>query len=67
MKPILLQLARRTDSGHIFTFSNEHHMRELSHSDHFPKQLKSKKKVNSQKVTWQSLKVTHGSGRNEMW
>jgi hypothetical protein len=42
-------------------------MRELSHSDRFPKQLKSKKKVNSQKVTWHSLEVTRGSGRSDMW
>jgi hypothetical protein len=46
-KPIPLRPARRVDSGHIFTFSNGLCMRELSHSDHFSKQLK------SQQVNWQ--------------
>jgi hypothetical protein len=41
MKPIPLRLARRADSGHIFTSSNRHRMRKLSHSDRFPKQAKS--------------------------
>jgi hypothetical protein len=46
MKSIPLQLARRVDFDSIFNFSNRHCMRELSHSDHFPKQLK------SQHVNW---------------
>jgi hypothetical protein len=40
-KPIPLRPARRVDSDHIFTFSNRLRMRKLSHSDRFPKQLKS--------------------------
>ena len=41
MKPTPLRPTRRVDSGHIFTFSNGLYMRELSHSDHFLKHLKS--------------------------
>jgi hypothetical protein len=41
MKPIPLRPSRQADSNHIFTLSNEFFMRELSHFDHFPKQLKS--------------------------
>jgi hypothetical protein len=48
MKPIPLRPSHRADSGHIFTSSNGHRMRELSHSDHFPKQVKSQQ-VNRQK------------------
>jgi hypothetical protein len=66
MKPIPLRPAHRADSDHIFTFSNGCRMRELSHSDHFPKQLKSQKKVNSQRVTWHSLEVTRGNGRSDV-
>jgi len=40
MKPIPLRLAHRADSENIFTFSNRHCMRELSHSGHFLKQAK---------------------------
>jgi hypothetical protein len=47
MKPIPLQPAHCVDSYSIFTFSNGRCMRELSHSDRFPKQLK------SQQVNWQ--------------
>jgi hypothetical protein len=62
-----LRLTHSPNSGHIFTFSNRRRMRELSHSNYFPKQLKSKKKLNSQRVTWHSLEVTRGSGRGDMW
>jgi hypothetical protein len=41
MKLVPLCLSHHADSGHIFTFSNGHRMRELSHSDRFPKQAKS--------------------------
>jgi hypothetical protein len=67
-KPIPLRPTRHADSGHIFTFSNGLRMRELSHSDQISQTTKkSKKKINSQKVTWHSLEVTHGSGRSDMW
>jgi hypothetical protein len=33
VKPISLRPSHYTNSGHIFIFSNEHHMRDLSHFD----------------------------------
>jgi hypothetical protein len=50
-KPIPLRPSHHADYDHIFTFSNRHCMRKLSHYDRFPKQLK------SQQSNWKNVNV----------
>jgi hypothetical protein len=58
--PTLMHLAHSPDSSHIFTFSNGRCMRELSYSDHFPKQAKTQQVQSNDDISSVDIAETSG-------
>jgi hypothetical protein len=62
-----LRPSRSPDSGHIFTFSNERCMRELSYSAHFPKQGKCQQVQSNDDISSADMAETSGSPAEGDW